>query len=141
MDIAGLAQDLSTFLVPFLPYLLKAGEKATEEVGRKLGSDAWDKAKALWAKLYPKVEAKPAAQEAVQDVTNAPTDTDAQAALRLQLRKLLAEDETLASEVARLWEEVKAGGVTIIAGGERSIAARKIEGSTIITGDQNVAKS
>jgi hypothetical protein len=140
MDIAALAQDLSTFLVPFLPYLLKAGEKATEEVGKKLGSDAWDKAKALWAKLYPKVEAKPAMQETVQDVVKAPADVDAQAALRLQLRKFLAEDETLASEVMQLWEEAKAAGVTIIAAGERSVAAQKIEGSTIITGDQNVVK-
>jgi hypothetical protein len=87
------------------------------------------------------VETKPAAQEAVQDVAKAPEDADAQAVLRLQLKKLLAEDEALAREVAQLWEEARAAGVVIIAAGQRSVAALSIEGSTIITGDQNVARA
>ena len=98
MDVTTLAKELAVFLIPFLPYLLKAGEKAAEEAGKKLGSDAWDRAKGLWAKLRPKVEAKPAAQEAVQDAAVAPNDDDIQAALRLQLRKLLAEDAVLAGK-------------------------------------------
>ena len=61
MDVTTLAKDLVVFLTPFLPYLLKAGEKAAEEAGKKFGGDAWDRAKGLWAKLRPKVEAKPAA--------------------------------------------------------------------------------
>ncbi len=140
MDIAMLAKDVAAFLTPFLPYLLKAGERATEEAGKKLGGDAWEKAKALWGKLRSKVEAKPAAREAVQDVAAAPKDGDAQAALRLQLRKILSEDEELAAEVAQLWEKAKAMGVTVIASGEHSVAARKIEGSIIVTGDQNVVQ-
>ena len=87
------------------------------------------------------METKPAAQEAVQDVAKAPEDADAQAVLRLQLKKLLAEDEALAREVAQLWEEARAAGVVIIAAGQRSVAALSIEGSTIITGDQNVARA
>jgi hypothetical protein len=62
MDVTTLAKDLAVFLSPFLPFLLKAGEKAGEEAGKKLGGDAWDRTKGLWAKLRPKVEAKPAAQ-------------------------------------------------------------------------------
>lgn len=42
-----LAQKIGTFLLPFLPYLLKMGDKAAEEVGKKIGEAAWDKAKAL----------------------------------------------------------------------------------------------
>lgn len=40
MDIATLAKDVTLFLTPFLPYLLKAGEKAVEEAGTKLGGEA-----------------------------------------------------------------------------------------------------
>jgi hypothetical protein len=80
MDVTTLAKDLAVFLTPILPYLLKTGEKAAEEAGKKLGGDAWDRAKGLWAKLRPKVEAKPAAQEAVQDAAAAPNDNDIQAA-------------------------------------------------------------
>jgi hypothetical protein len=141
MDVTTLAKDLAVFLTPFLPYLLKAGEKAAEEAGKKLGGDAWDRAKGLWAKLRPKVEAKPAAQEAVQDAAAVPNDNDIQAALRLQLRKLLAEDAVLAREIERLWQEVQQAGITIIAFGERSMAiGRDVTDSTIITGDENVIK-
>jgi hypothetical protein len=141
MDVTTLAEDLAVFLTPFLPYLLKVGEKAAEEAGKKLGGDAWDRAKGLWAKLRPKAEAKPAAQEAVQDAAAAPNDEDIQASLRLQLRKLLAEDAVLAGEVARLWLEAQQAGATVIAAGERSMAiGRDVTSSTIMTGDQNVVK-
>jgi hypothetical protein len=118
-----------------LPYLLKAGEKALEEVAKKFGADTWDLAKALWGKLHQRIEAIPAAQEAVQHVAAMPNDEDIQAALRLQLKKVLAEDGALAQEVKQLCETRKQGGITIITAGERSMAARRIEGSSMITGD------
>ncbi len=98
MDVSVLAKDVAAFLTPFLPYLLKAGEKAAEKAGEKMGAGAWERARTLWGTLRPKVEARPAAQEAVQDVAQSPADPDAQAALRLQLKKILAEDPTLAAE-------------------------------------------
>ncbi len=135
---AQLIQQLTAFLAPFLPYLLKAGEKAAEEAGKKLGEAAWERARALWEKLRPKVEARPAAQEAVQDLAAAPDDPDAQATLRQQLKKLLAEDPALAEEIARLWGEAQAAGVTVTAAGERSVAiGGDVSGSVIITGDRN----
>ena len=141
MDVTALANDLAVFLSPLLPNLLKAGEKAAEEAGKKLGGDAWELAKVLWAKLRPKVEAKPAAQEAVQDAAAAPNDNDMYAALRLQLGKLLAEDAVLAREMERLWQETQQAGATGIAAGERSVTiGRDVISSTIITGDQNVVK-
>lgn len=93
---------LTKFLSPFLPYLLKLGDKAAEEAAKKLGGDAWEKVKAVWAKLRPKVEAKPSASEALIDVAEAPDDEDAIAALRQQLKKLLKEDPALESEIGRL---------------------------------------
>jgi len=141
MDVAALAKDVAAFLTPFLPYLLKAGERAAEEAAKKLGSSAWEKAKALWGKLWPTIKAKPAAQEAVQDVATSPQDEDAQAALRLQLKKILAKDNALAAEVARLWEEARASSVTATASGERSVAiGRHVASSTIVVGDQNVVQ-
>jgi hypothetical protein len=41
MDVTTLAKDLATFLIPLLPSLLNAGEKAIEEVGKKFGADTW----------------------------------------------------------------------------------------------------
>src|SRR5512135_304821 len=98
MNIAALTTELTTFLVPFLPFLAKAGEEAAGEVGKTLTAEAWENAKKLWVKLWVKVKDRPAAQEAVQDVAKDPQDKDAQAALRNQLKKLLCEDQDLANE-------------------------------------------
>jgi hypothetical protein len=82
------------------------------------------------------VEARPAAQEAVVDVATNPQDEEALAALRLQLRKLLAEDEPLAQELARLLPQPRPTGQTVIASGDRSVAiGGNPSGNVIITGD------
>ena len=105
MNVALISNSLTVFLSPFLPYLLKVGEKAVEDVGSKFGAATWEKAKVLWTKLKPKFAAKAAAMEAAEDVGQAPDDEDAQASLRLQLKKLLTQDEALATEIAELMQE------------------------------------
>lgn len=96
---------LTKFLFPFLPYLLKLVDKAAENVAQKLGGDAWEKVKAIWAKLRPQVEAKPSVQEAIADVAETPDD--AIAALRQQLKKLFKEEPMLESEKSRLLESAQ----------------------------------
>ncbi len=100
MDIP--LDDLMRFLTPLLPYLLRAGEKAAEEAGRRIAGDAWEGAKSIWGRMVPGLKRRPAAQEALQDALSSPQDEDAQAALRLQLKKLLAEDPALAADLAGL---------------------------------------
>lgn len=142
LDLVALAKETVTFLAPFLPYLLKAGEGAAEEadkkIGEKAGGGAWEKAKDLCAKLRPRAEAKHAAQEAVQEVAAAPEDEDARAALRLQLKKLFAEDESLAKEVSEMQGQLRQAGVNVAAIGDRSVAiGGNVSGSTIVTGNEN----
>ena len=100
MDIRALV----SFLTPFLPYLLNASEEAAKEAGKRLGEATWETARAVWHKLRPKIEARPAAQEAAQDVAADPDNPDTLAALRVQLKKLLAEDLSLAQEIAGLMQ-------------------------------------
>jgi PIN domain nuclease of toxin-antitoxin system len=129
---------LTKFLTPFLPYLLKLGDKAAEETAKKLGVDAWEKAKAIWTKLRPQVQLKPATQEAVEDVAKSPNDEDAQAALRQQLKKLLNEDSALASEIGRFFKEAEQTGIvaSVVASGERAAAlGNNAQGNITITGD------
>lgn len=104
---------LAAFLAPFLPALLNLGAKAAsgaatkagETAGTQLAENAFHKAKAIWGKLHPRVEDKEAAKEAVADVVNTPNDADAQAALRLQLKKILDCDPNLAAVIAKIMEE------------------------------------
>ncbi len=107
MDIATLAASVTGALVPALPFLVKAGEKGAEVLGQQLGAGVWETAKALWRKLRPAVEASPTATAAVQDVVAAPGDADTQAALRVQLKKLLEADQDLFAGLAQV---LKAAG-------------------------------
>ena len=142
MDPAILAKDVTTFLVPVLPYLLKSGEEAAKEVGKNVGGEIWNLAKALWSKLSPKVEAKPAALEAAQECANSlGGDDDAVASLRMQLKKLLTEDSDLAAKIDELWEKGKTAGRTNIVAGPRAVVAGgDVKDSAIVTGDRNVVK-
>ncbi len=129
MEVAA----LTAFLSPFLPALLRTGESAVEAAATRLGGEALEHAKALWGRLRPKVEEKPAAAQAAQRVADTPDDPRWQTALELQIEELLSEDTSLAREVASLWEQANAAGV--VAAGERSVAVRGDVSGTIITGD------
>ncbi|MDM9583670.1 CHAT domain-containing protein [Nostoc sp. GT001] len=101
MDISLLVR----FLTPCLPFLLNVGNKAVEGASQKLGEDVWRKATVVWSKLQPKVEGKAAALEAAKDVANDPEDEDLQTALRVQLKKILEGEPTLAAEIAQILSE------------------------------------
>lgn len=104
MDIATMAAGVTGALVPALPFLVKAGEKGMETLGEKIGEGVTETARALWRKLRPAVEANPMAAAAIQDVVAASEDADAQGALRLQLKKLLATDQDLFAGLAQVLE-------------------------------------
>ena len=113
MDFATLSNEVSNFLVPYLPYLAMAGKSAIEEVGKKTTEAGFAVAKSIWAKLRHKVEASPAALEAAQDAAQALDDPDAQAAFRLQIKKLLAEDSMLAGKISADWQQAHVQGLVI----------------------------
>lgn len=138
-EIAQVAQALTNFLSPALPHLLDVGKKVAVDAGKQVTSAALAQAKALWTRLGPAVEERPAAAEAAADVAATPEDADAQASLRLQLKKILAGDEELAKDVIRLLRdapEATAYGATVhgnavIAQGPGAVAA----GSVAVSGD------
>lgn len=94
-----------SFLSPYLPFLLNVGGKVAEGAYQQAGAYGWDKAKAIWGKLKPKVEAKEAAKEAAADVAQNPEDKDLQASLRVQLKKILEADTALAEELAKILQQ------------------------------------
>ena len=98
MDISTLAASVTSMLVPALPYLVKAGEQGSEVIGEKLGAGVWEAAKAIWQRLG----SHPLVEPVARDIAAAPDDEDAQAALRHQLRKIMAADEGLAAALAEL---------------------------------------
>jgi hypothetical protein len=102
MDLTMLATALVAYVTPYLPYLYKAGEKVGDEVAKKVGEGVWERAKALWGKVSPGVEAK--AQGAVEALVKRPDDSRAKGAVELQVEEILKGDPGLASEIAKLLE-------------------------------------
>jgi len=102
-DLNEIARQVAQFLAPFLPYLLKAGEKAAEEAGRKLGAAAWEQAQALWARLRRKKNV----EQVAQTVAALPDNQALREALREEIARALAEDPALREEVTAIYSRVE----------------------------------
>lgn len=117
MDLPALVKDTVTVLAPALPYLYEAGKEAGSELARKIGSAAADQTVRLWNWLRPKAEATPALQTAVADLAAQPDDADAQAVMRVQLKKLLEAQPTLVGELSGMLQNSVVQSVTQTASG------------------------
>lgn len=104
--------------------LTKLQEQSADATVRTGGS--------LLRRLLGKEESAPALEAAVLDLAEDTEDPDRQGALRLQIRKLLAEDEELRAEIS---EVLKSAGATVTASGTRAVAAEAITDSVVSTGD------
>ena len=91
MDVEGLSDRVVQALGVHLPDLI---------TGRAEG--ARDQARLLWETLRPRLEAGPAAWEAVQAAARDSQDSNARATLRRHLAQLFQEDAELAKSVAAL---------------------------------------
>ncbi len=122
MDIQLLAEALTQMLVPALPYLVQGGQDLVADAGKALGTGAWEKVKGLWERLYPRVEERPIAKAAAQEVAKAPEDSEAVETLRRQLKRILEEDETFAAEIAKLLEAAGGPSFTATVQGSGAVA-------------------
>lgn len=122
MDVAL----LTAFLSPFLPSLMKLGSKASEKVAEKFGEDAWNKAKVVWSKLHPEMEAKENLKIAAEQVAAKPESEGRKAFFQEELATLLKENPDLAQAIAKILQEDAPDGTP----GNQIIQT--------VTGDQNL---
>ncbi len=101
--LLNLAQRVAQFLLPLLPYLLKMGERAAEEMSRKIGDEVWDKAKTLWDSLGRKDRVKSAAESAATLSDN----PAARQAFVEEILRALKEDPALRGETTRIVSELQ----------------------------------
>lgn len=102
MDPTTIGALASGVVAVLAPYLAKAGEEFAKEVGKAASSKMGDLYQAVKARLH----GHPAAAEALTDLEATPDDEDAQAALRLQLKKQMEADRAFADTLRRLLEEI-----------------------------------
>ena len=133
-DLQALAQQVGTTLQPYMPlFSLEAAKAAGKNVPAAIGK-VWDLVKERFAK-------KPAAEEALRDLLKDPSDPDLQAAVRVQLRKLLEEDAEFAAKLRSVAEAAATQTTTYQADvkGDGNILAQGT-GITINTGSGGDSK-
>ena len=119
---------LVQFLSPFLPTLLGKAQEAGQEIAGRTADVAWDYAQRIWERLRPRMEERPGAPEAAEAVAKAPDDADSGTLLEIHLKKILADDPGLATDLRSLLDQAQAAGV--IATGPGSVAAQTIHAET-----------
>ncbi len=140
---AALAAQVVIVLTPALAKMTSAAVEPIvtggEELVTAMGHSAGEHVAGLFKAVWNKFQGNPSAKEAVDDLAKAPQDEDAQAALRVQLKKALAADESFRQEVRALLEQVQAesarGGTTVVASGKGAVAAGRDIKGTVFTGD------
>jgi len=141
MDTIELASKVTFLIRPLLPSLIEPAREGVGTIADQLDERGSRVIGKIWSRLLPHLKVRPAAWETVEDAATHPGDADAEAALRLQLRKLLADNGELAAEIAGLQEELAGESRLVFAGGERSVAiGGDVFGGNIITGDRNIVK-
>lgn len=125
MDPATLNLIATNAVTLLSPYLSKAAETVLPQA-----------ADDLYNAIKQKFSDKPAAQEALADLEKSPEDADAQAAMRIQLKKAVGADENFAQEIKRLTEQLKGiEGKSSVSAMDRGVAAGRDISGTVLTGD------
>ncbi len=120
--IAMLAANTVSILAPYL-------SRAADQVTPKLADD-------LYQAVKNRLARKPAAAEALEDLEKMPAEPDAQAALRAQLKKALAEDEQFTARLEALVRQAEGTSTRVsVTAANRGVAAGRDISGTVITGD------
>jgi hypothetical protein len=148
LDTVALAKIITSLLSPAIPYLIKGGDQAWGEASKKIGADTWELTKTIWMK-FASSKSKPNGEEktievikAATEVANNPSDEDAQAALRFQIKKLLTEDPELSLEIYKVLNEAKASSSQTsirIGGVDISGGANVTNSGNIVGGNQTIS--
>ena len=107
IEIPARVTSAWTTLQPFLPVI---DTKAAEEIGKTAVAK-------IWTAIEKKFDTKAAAKEALEDLLKNPKDEDTQGAFRRQLKKLLEEDSSFASDLASLLESARSDYKAQVIGG------------------------
>jgi len=136
VDPATIAAVAATTLAPALPYLVKAGESAAGEAGKKALGAAWDRAVAIWNLLQPKVQASANLASSSVGLAASPTDDEAVVLLRREIRKLLQADPNLVARLQPLVENAPTTTSVTVTGDDNIATGRDISGTTITRGER-----
>lgn len=103
MDQATMNTIASGVVAALAPYLARLAQTAAKDIAELAGN----KLAELYDLIKTRFQDRPAANEALSDLQQAPDDEDRQAALRVQITKLMQEDTAFADTLGRRFDSVK----------------------------------
>lgn len=106
-----LAQTVTDFLEPVIPYLVIGSRKADVEAGKKAGLEAWAIKKKLWEKLCSRT--LPEVKEAAGDMVIAPSDPEVKQVLVQEVIKSFEKNPALAKEISSILKDGTVHRVTL----------------------------
>lgn len=142
-SVVGIALPL---LVKYLPEVWKAArslgsqtfDKITDSIldkaSESIADQSWETGRKLIKKLSTTLTSDSPVQRAMEDLAIAPDNSLNQGILNLQLQKLLDADGELLREIAAILQTNSPSPITIIASGDRSVAAQN-QNAPAFTGD------
>ena len=98
ITIVQLAQTVTDFLEPVIPYLVIGSKKADAEAEKKSGTDVWAVKKKLWGKLCSRE--RPELKKAAGDMVIASSDQEVKQVLIQEILKSFEQDPDLTLEVS-----------------------------------------
>lgn len=97
---------LAAFLAPCLPFLWeKVGAPVLDSATDNVGDAVWEKAQAIWAKLFPKIEQDDATKVVAAELAKNPQSDVWKAAFQEKLQALLEQDQQLKRAIADILDE------------------------------------
>ena len=98
-----LAQKVTDFIEPVIPYLVIGSKKAAEEAGKKVGPDVWEIKKKLWEKLCSRECSE--LKEAAGDMVVAPSDPEVKQVFIQEILRSFEKYPDLAREISSFMED------------------------------------
>lgn len=137
MNASELAKELSPYLMPVLPYLVKGVKIVGKEIfagaGKKIGEDTIKNIQKIWDHLWSKVKRNPSAVQITEQIATHADDPRAENVLADQLEKLF-DDDDFRVEIENLFLVAKNAGLTITSVQELGNVIGKVTGIRIASG-------
>jgi len=114
MESSELAQIITRFLQPALPYLLRTSAEKMEEAMTQFGDQGWQHYQMIWGKIQETGIPATDPQKAIQERTASTDDTPLQAELYQQLEVMISQDSSFAAALLRVYDQALQAGMEAV---------------------------
>jgi hypothetical protein len=114
MDPSAIAAIATSAVSLLAPYLKQMADGIVAGAGKRIGEDGWRTATSLYESIRQKLAGDARESTVLKALERTPNDSDTQAAVRFELKRVMAEDLNFAKQLAVLLKEADEAGADTI---------------------------